>query len=151
MSWLCQHRARGQAGQQGLTAGRHVGLKLGPGGVLSVRLGEGHVTRSAFQCREMVALHLRLQLPAAAAPPCSACSVEQRPDASRSYVIQPLGTDPWAMALTPLLPYCRAAAGGMQSLKDSLWAVNAWYDEVCSYDFSRPGFSMETGHYTAVG
>ena len=29
-------------------------------------------------------------------------------------------------------------------------AITAWYNEVGKYDFSNPGFSGETGHFTAV-
>ncbi|CAF0763149.1 unnamed protein product [Rotaria sordida] len=29
-------------------------------------------------------------------------------------------------------------------------ATQSWYDEIKSYDFSNPGFSMETGHFTQV-
>ncbi|KAG0041121.1 hypothetical protein BGZ83_002324, partial [Gryganskiella cystojenkinii] len=29
-------------------------------------------------------------------------------------------------------------------------AIAAWYDEVKDYDFSHPGFSETTGHFTAV-
>jgi glioma pathogenesis-related protein 2 len=28
--------------------------------------------------------------------------------------------------------------------------VQSWYDEVKSYNYSKPGFSMETGHFTQV-
>ena len=30
-------------------------------------------------------------------------------------------------------------------------AVDAWYGEVSSYNFSKPGFSSSTGHFTQVG
>jgi hypothetical protein len=29
-------------------------------------------------------------------------------------------------------------------------ATDAWYNEVGQYDWSNPGFSMETGHFTQV-
>ncbi|CAF1382972.1 unnamed protein product [Didymodactylos carnosus] len=29
-------------------------------------------------------------------------------------------------------------------------AVKAWYDEISSYNYGRPGFSMATGHFTQV-
>jgi len=29
-------------------------------------------------------------------------------------------------------------------------AVAGWYDEVARYDFARPGFGMDTGHFTQV-
>ena len=29
-------------------------------------------------------------------------------------------------------------------------ATQAWYDEVYDYNFNRPGFSMDTGHFTQV-
>jgi pathogenesis-related protein 1 len=28
--------------------------------------------------------------------------------------------------------------------------INGWYSEVKNYDYSKPGFSMNTGHFTAV-
>jgi hypothetical protein len=36
---------------------------------------------------------------------------------------------------------------GDQTLDD---AVDLWYNEVHKYNYSRPGFSMETGHFTAL-
>lgn len=46
-------------------------------------------------------------------------------------------------------------------LGENLWAgtagafspasvVASWYDEVAKYDYGRPGFSMQTGHFTQV-
>ena len=29
-------------------------------------------------------------------------------------------------------------------------ATDSWYSEIAYYDFSKPGFSYETGHFTAV-
>ncbi|XP_053086503.1 Golgi-associated plant pathogenesis-related protein 1 isoform X2 [Pangasianodon hypophthalmus] len=29
-------------------------------------------------------------------------------------------------------------------------AVDSWYNEIKNYDFNRPGFSSETGHFTQV-
>ncbi|CAL8116323.1 unnamed protein product [Orchesella dallaii] len=29
-------------------------------------------------------------------------------------------------------------------------AVRAWYNEESKYDYNNPGFTMETGHFTAV-
>ena len=29
-------------------------------------------------------------------------------------------------------------------------AINAWYKEVFKYNFSRPGYSVETGHFTQL-
>lgn len=33
---------------------------------------------------------------------------------------------------------------------DLFKAVTMWYGEICYYDFSNPGFSLSTGHYTQV-
>jgi hypothetical protein len=62
----------------------------------------------------------------------------------------------WALALngqglTPI-PACVFAAffvcpGGYSSLSD---AVDAWYNEVKLYDFSKPGWNTATGHFTAL-
>jgi hypothetical protein len=38
-------------------------------------------------------------------------------------------------------------AGGYSSLSD---AVDAWYNEVKLYDFSKPGWNTATGHFTAL-
>ena len=29
-------------------------------------------------------------------------------------------------------------------------ATKSWYNEITKYDFNKPGFSMETGHFTQV-
>ncbi|XP_001359232.3 Golgi-associated plant pathogenesis-related protein 1-like [Drosophila pseudoobscura] len=33
---------------------------------------------------------------------------------------------------------------------DPLSVVKMWYDEISKYDFKKPGFNMETGHFTQV-
>jgi len=48
----------------------------------------------------------------------------------------------------PLLPCCmHTPTGGYASLAD---AVDAWYNEVKLYDFSKPGWNTATGHFTAL-
>lgn len=44
-------------------------------------------------------------------------------------------------------PYGENLAAGYSGGKDP---VDAWYDEIKYYDFSNPGFSEKTGHYTQL-
>lgn len=34
--------------------------------------------------------------------------------------------------------------------RDAAYVVEAWYREIANYDFSHPGFAMNTGHFTQV-
>lgn len=45
------------------------------------------------------------------------------------------------------------AGGIFQNEKDTEFAAlstKMWYDEVKAYDYNKPGFSLETGHFTQV-
>lgn len=44
-------------------------------------------------------------------------------------------------------PYGENLAMGYSSVSS---AIDAWYNEVSSYDYSNPGFSMSTGHFTQL-
>jgi hypothetical protein len=39
---------------------------------------------------------------------------------------------------------------GVDVMKLLKMAVDSWYDEVKMYDFSKPGFSQQTGHFTCL-
>jgi hypothetical protein len=41
-------------------------------------------------------------------------------------------------------------AGSQGSGKNWPAMVKSWYDEVSAYDYSKPGYSMNTGHFTQV-
>lgn len=40
--------------------------------------------------------------------------------------------------------------GNYNEPTDLAKAVTMWYGEICYYDFTKPGFSLSTGHYTQV-
>jgi uncharacterized protein YkwD len=40
--------------------------------------------------------------------------------------------------------------GGMSPENSGAYATKMWYDEIKDYNFSRPGFSSGTGHFTQV-
>lgn len=46
--------------------------------------------------------------------------------------------------------YGENLAAGSQGALDAEGVTAMWYDEIGKYNFKRPGFSMETGHFTQV-
>ncbi|GLI70742.1 hypothetical protein VaNZ11_015768, partial [Volvox africanus] len=42
------------------------------------------------------------------------------------------------------------ASGSYRKVTDPLYGIYLWYIEVCNYDFSNPGYSEATGHYTQM-
>ncbi|GLC35009.1 hypothetical protein PLESTM_000269000 [Pleodorina starrii] len=42
------------------------------------------------------------------------------------------------------------ASGSYRKVTDPLYGINLWYIEICNYDFSNPGYSEATGHFTQM-